>query len=50
MHLKSLLTLLSMLVIVPNSKLQAEPYPSTYSPLASGPTLITNGITPDQTS
>ena len=42
MHLKSLLALLSILVVVPNSRLQAEPYPSTYSPLASNPTLITH--------
>jgi len=41
MPLKSLLLLLSMLII-PVSTLHAEAYPSTYSPLKSEPTLITN--------
>ncbi len=42
MHLKSLLVLLLILVALPISTAQAEAYPSTYSPLPSNPTLITN--------
>jgi len=42
MHLKSLLVLLSMLIVLPISTAQAEAYPSTYNPLPSGPTLITH--------
>ncbi len=42
MRLKSLLVLLPMLVVLPTSTVQAEAYPSTYSPLPSSPTLITH--------
>jgi len=42
MRFKSLLLLLPMLIILPISTVQAEVYPSTYSPLPSGPTLITH--------
>ncbi len=42
MRLKSLLVLLPMLTILPAGSVQAEAYPSTYSPLPSGPTLITH--------
>ncbi len=42
MRLKSLLALLPMLIVFPTSAVQAEAYPSTYSPLPSGPTLITH--------
>ncbi len=42
MRLKSLLALLPMLIILPVSTVQAEAYPSTYSPLPSSPTLITH--------
>ena len=42
MRLKSLLALLPMLTILPVSTVQAEAYPSTYSPLPSSPTLITH--------
>ncbi len=42
MRLKSLLVSLLMLVVLPISTVQAEAYPSTYSPLPSNPTLITH--------
>jgi imidazolonepropionase-like amidohydrolase len=42
MHLKSILAVLSILAILAVGHVQAEPYPSTYSPLPSGPTLITH--------
>jgi imidazolonepropionase-like amidohydrolase len=42
MRLKSLLVSLLMLVVLPISTVQAEAYPSTYNPLPSNPTLITN--------
>jgi imidazolonepropionase-like amidohydrolase len=42
MRLKSLLVFLPMLIVLPISTVQAEAYPSTYSPLPSGPTLITH--------
>ena len=42
MRLKSLLVSLLMLVVLPISTAQAEAYPSTYNPLPSNPTLITN--------
>jgi len=42
MRLISLLALLSVFTVLSVSNVQAEPYPSTYSPLASSPTLITN--------
>ena len=42
MRLKSLLALLLMLILLPISTVQAEAYPSTYSPLPSSPTLITH--------
>jgi len=42
MHLKSILAILSILAVLVVSHVQADPYPSTYSPLPSGPTLITN--------
>ena len=42
MRLKLLLLLLPLLMVLPVSGVQAEAYPSTYSPLPSGPTLITN--------
>ncbi len=42
MRLKSLLALLLMLIVLPISTVQAEAYPSTYSPLPSNPTLITH--------
>ncbi len=37
MRLKSLLVLLPMLIVLPISTVQAEAYPSTYSPLPSSP-------------
>jgi imidazolonepropionase-like amidohydrolase len=42
MRLKSLLALLSILAVLTVSSALAEPYPSTYSPLPSETTLITN--------
>ena len=42
MHLKYLLAVLSALAILTASSVLAEPYPSTYSPLPSETTLITN--------
>jgi len=44
MRLNTLLLLLlpSMLIFIPISTVHAEAYPSTYSPLPSGPTLITH--------
>ena len=42
MRLKSLQVSLLMLVVLPISTVQAEAYPSTYSPLPSNPTLITH--------
>ena len=42
MRLKSILTALATLSLLAISNVQAEPYPSTYSPLPSGPTLINN--------
>lgn len=42
MRLNSLLLMLLILMVIPISTVQAEAYPSTYSPLPSGPTLITN--------
>jgi len=42
MRLKSLLALLPMLMVLPINSVKAEVYPSTYSPLPSGPTLITH--------
>ena len=42
MRLKSLLALLPMLTVLTASTVQAEVYPSTYSPLPSNPTLITH--------
>ena len=42
MRLKSLLALLPMLTVLPVSTVQAEAYPSTYSPLPSSPMLITH--------
>jgi imidazolonepropionase-like amidohydrolase len=42
MRLKSLLALLPMLTVLSVSTVQAEAYPSTYSPLPSSPTLITH--------
>jgi imidazolonepropionase-like amidohydrolase len=42
MRLKFFLTLLTALIILPSSGVQAEAYPSTYSPLPSTATLITN--------
>ncbi len=42
MRLKFLLALLPVLVVMPTSAVQAEAFPSTYSPLPSEATLITN--------
>ncbi len=42
MRLKSFLLLPALLMILSISAVNAEPYPSTYTPLASGTTLITN--------
>jgi len=42
MRLKSLSVLLLMLTVQPAGTVYAEAYPSTYSPLPSGPTLITH--------
>jgi imidazolonepropionase-like amidohydrolase len=42
MHFKTLLALLAMLIGLPTGTVLAEPYPSTYSPLPSEATLITN--------
>lgn len=42
MRLNSLLVLLLMLIVLPIGTVQAEAYPSTYSPLPSNPTLITH--------
>ena len=42
MRLKSLLALLPMLTVLSVSTVQAEAYPSTYSPLPSSPMLITH--------
>jgi len=42
MRLKTLLAMLPMLLIVLTGKVQAEAYPSTYSPLPSEATLITH--------
>jgi imidazolonepropionase-like amidohydrolase len=42
MRLRFCLAVLPLLAIFSIGQAQAEPYPSTYSPLPSGPTLITN--------
>ena len=42
MQFKYMMALLAVLAILSTNNAQAEPYPSTYSPVASGPTLITN--------
>ena len=42
MHSQITTGLLPMLIVLPISTVQAEAYPSTYSPLPSGPTLITH--------
>ncbi len=42
MRLNSLMAVLLILAVLAVSNAQAEPYPSTYSPLSSGPTLITH--------
>ena len=42
MRLKFMLALLSLLTVLPTGSVQAEAFPSTYSPLPSEATLITN--------